>query len=403
MMKVSEAISTTVLLVFGSFNQLAAGFGAPILTTKSRGFGRALKSAPSTRADIETMTATPTELPDSLDDSAELAAKSCIDFVSIVFDNVNARCRVDFDTSMGDETYTTLKSSTEFMQKFTTALCYGMVDGLQQYRQDQMMKVATAKAELRTLMSNMDVESKEEESLKDDENSDSDTEPDKSRTEKSKLEKIEELKEIVLSGGGGEPWKGDKVRIYFPDEGNAALARRDWKVGGPDALVPPCVEFSSLGGVQTADTSRDVIVMYFCPRAAECQYLEETLYKYEESGKIKLSVLVNPLLVDMGVTGFGMAGRRLRERLLDGLQNTYYLRTLQWGALTRAWPRDFTVWQEDSNSEDGYRMIRQLERLPSNPEVEDIYDVENGLQSGPTQGPGFLNALGDFVQGMTRL
>ena len=28
------------------------------------------------------------------------------------------RCRVDFDTSIGDETYTTLKSSTEFMQQF---------------------------------------------------------------------------------------------------------------------------------------------------------------------------------------------------------------------------------------------------------------------------------------------
>jgi hypothetical protein len=200
-----------------------------------------------------------------------------------------------------------------------------------------------------------------------------------------------------------EPWNGDKVRVYFPDEGNAALARRDWRLHGPDALIPACVEFSSLGGIQTADTSKDVVVIYFCPRAAECEYLEETLYKYEESGNLKMSILVNPLLVDMGVTGFGMVARRLRERLLDGLQNTYYLRTLQWGALTRSWPRDFTVWQDDEAEDGGYRMIKQLERLPSNPEVEDIYDIENGDKNAPAQGPGFLNALGDFVQGMTRL
>ena len=200
-----------------------------------------------------------------------------------------------------------------------------------------------------------------------------------------------------------ESWKGDTVRIYFPDEGNAALARRDWKSNGPDALVPPCVEFSSLGGIQIADTSKDVIVLYFCPKASEANFVEETLCKYEDQGYVRLSVFINPLLVDMGVTGFGMAGRMLRERLIDRIQNAYYLRTLQWGALTRAWPRDFTVWQDDESAEGGYRMIKQLERLPSNPEVEDIYDIENGIQQDPGKGPGFLNALGEFVQGMTRL
>jgi hypothetical protein len=168
-----------------------------------------------------------------------------------------------------------------------------------------------------------------------------------------------------------------------------------------------------LGGVQVADTSKDVIVLYFCPRASEAHLVEEVLARYEQEGmtneKLQFSVFVNPALVDMGVTGYGMAGRRLRERLIDTIPNAYYLRTLSWGALTRAWPRDFTVWQEDEAADGGYRMIAQRTSLPSNPEVEDIYDIENNIQSDPalSSGPGTfmgaLNAFGDFVQGMTRL
>lgn len=141
--------------------------------------------------------------------------------------------------------------------------------------------------------------------------------------------------------------------------------------------------------------------------------MEEVLAKYEVEGitkeKLQFSVFINPTLVDMGVTGFGMAGRRLRERLIDTIPNAYYLRTLSWGALTRAWPRDFTVWQEEDSVDGGYRMIGQQSRLPSNPEVEDIYDIANNIQddpalaSGPGTFMGALNAFGDFVQGMTRL
>lgn len=207
----------------------------------------------------------------------------------------------------------------------------------------------------------------------------------------------------LIANEGIDPnfeWKGQTLRIYFPDEGSAALARRDWST-----QVPPCVQFSSCGGVQVADVSKDVIIIFFCPRASEAEYVEEILYKLEDvrGDELQMSIMVNPLLVDMGVTGFGMAGRRLRERLIDGLIPAYYLRTLPWGALTRVWPQLFTVWQEDENVDGGYRMIKAMDRLPSNPEVEDIYDIENGDMNAPKEGPGFLNALGDFVNGMTRL
>ena len=65
-----------------------------------------------------------------------------------------------------------------------------------------------------------------------------------------------------------------------------------------------------------------------------------------------------------------------------------------------------TVWQEDTdNEETGYRMIKSMDRLPSNPEVEDIYDFESSNADDPSQQRGFglLDAIGDFVLGMTRL
>jgi hypothetical protein len=155
------------------------------------------------------------------------------------------------------------------------------------------------------------------------------------------------------------------------------------------------------------DISKDELVLFFCPRASDAEFVEEALLKSEETlgTNLKMSIFVNPLLVDMGVTGFGMAGRMLRERLIDPLVPVYYLRTLPWGALTRLYPSQFTVWQEDENAEEGYRMIKSMNSLPSNPDVEDIYDYENGNASDPenSKGPGFLNAIGDFVNGMMSL
>lgn len=341
----------------------------------------------------------PTELPDSLADAASIAANACHQIY--LNGGSMTRCRVDFDTSIGDETYTTLKSSTEFMQQFVSSLSLACVEGVREEKQRQVMKLVEAKAELRDVQEQMD----EATAFAGDE--DEEDSEEKSSEQSDIVDKLtqreEELMQIIANQGFDpttDSWEGAKLRIYFPDEGSAALARRDWK-----SEVPSCVEFSACGGVQVADTSKDAVILFFCPRASEAEFVEEILYEMEEKrgDELMLTVMVNPLLVDMGVTGFGMAGRRLRERLIDGLVPAYYLRTLQWGALTRVWPQLFTVWQEDANESTGYRMIKAMDNLPSNPEVEDIYDIENGDMNAPSEGFGLLNALGDFVNGMTRL
>jgi len=307
------------------------------------------------------------------------------------------------------------------MQKYVTALSYAMVPGLQQMRQEQMMDVANARAELAMLGvglpdrggQNLNVERADPDT----------TNPVSQESTQNYDARRNELMSIVQNGGRTLPppprnrndpiipfWDGPKVRIYFPDEGSSALARRDWTQlarNPDDDIVPPCVEFSSVGGVMDDDCSKDTIILFFCPRATDAEAVEKTLNMMEQelADRLLLTVFVNPVLVDMTVTGFGMAGRMLRERLIDPLMPTYYLRTLSWGALTRVWPGQFTVWQEDGNMEGGYRMIKCMERLPSNPEVEDIYDYENGIANDPeaSKGFGLLNAIADFANGMMRL
>ena len=46
-------------------------------------------------------------------------------------------------------------------------------------------------------------------------------------------------------------------------------------------------------------------------------------------------ILVNPELINMGTTGYGLAGRRIRDEIISAFHTTYYLRTLPWGAVTR--------------------------------------------------------------------
>jgi Domain of unknown function (DUF1995) len=347
-----------------------------------------------------------TELPDSLDDSAVRAAKATLQYCDVA--PIPARCQITFDTSVGDETYSIMKTSTDFMQQLVSNLCYELIPGLKEQKQKEMMNVIQAKSKLnqlqeKTVFMGQSTGGSEvtDESVE--------KEIDTLMTVDERIAQEDELVDLINRNGRdlNYKWDGPVARIYFPDEGSAAYARQQWlgllSGGGSSAKVPLCCEFSSCSGVPVADISRDRILFFFCPKAGDSDNVETILQRAEQNvEQLKVTVFVNPNLVDMGVTGFGMAGRMLRERLLDALVNVYYLRTLPWGALTRQWPSQFSVWQEDSNAIGGYRLLQSLDTLPSNPDVEDIYDIANGLKQ-KRQGGGLLDQFGDFVNGMMKL
>ena len=73
------------------------------------------------------------------------------------------RCRVDFDTSVGDETYTPLKRSSEFMLSFVNALCLASIEGVMEWRQECVVRVLEAKTELMELKEKQRILEEEEE------------------------------------------------------------------------------------------------------------------------------------------------------------------------------------------------------------------------------------------------
>ena len=115
-----------------------------------------------------------------------------------------------------------------------------------------------------------------------------------------------------------------------------------------------------------------------------------------------LPTLLEPLseLVNMGVTGFGAAGRMLREQLIDTLVSSYYLRTLDWGAVTRAYPRSFSVWQLDEAAPGGYSLVTTSQRLPNAEELDELY-AANYQQEGA--GSDFFASFAKFVEGFGRI
>lgn len=127
-----------------------------------------------------------------------------------------------------------------------------------------------------------------------------------------------------------------------------------------------------------------------CPRASESQATYDLVTSISPDLPI---VLINPELIDAGVVGFGMgaclptclshpvqraharrltslalgvcaAGRRIRDEIESKFDRAYYLKTLEWGALTRRWPRGYSVWEEDEKVEEGYKLLKVRRQSP---------------------------------------
>jgi hypothetical protein len=135
------------------------------------------------------------------------------------------------------------------------------------------------------------------------------------------------------------------LRVLLPDEGAAAALRKDWKA---DDLLSNVQVLSIENRLRRKELisealQQQITCLAVAPRATEVDALEELARAASEHNSLRLIVL-NPELVDMGATGLGLAARRLRERLLNGLEPVYYLRTTPWGLVLRTYPEPWTVW-----------------------------------------------------------
>ena len=130
-----------------------------------------------------------TELPNTFQDAVSRAVERSMASIK----SGQMRVRIDFDTSVGDMTYTSLKNSLPMMKEFAIGLT-------------------------RAMQLTMSIEV-----------------PD-AITSESEAAASTEVPSTVSSQASEEL---ATMRIFFPDMGAAALARRDWKLGTEMAEVPP--------------------------------------------------------------------------------------------------------------------------------------------------------------------
>ncbi|EOD17694.1 hypothetical protein EMIHUDRAFT_209618 [Emiliania huxleyi CCMP1516] len=155
--------------------------------------------------------------------------------------------------------------------------------------------------------------------------------------------------------------------------GTAAMVRMQWE-------LPRGTVVGSMGRVSLAVGASALVLV--APGATEVATVQRLL----REGSVGLPVLMlNPKLVDMQSTGYGLVGRELRSLVADTFEVAFCLKTLLGGALYRSYPNDWAVWREDAGAANGPALARALPGIEESP--------------GGGGGASFLDGFAKFVKG----
>ena len=176
-----------------------------------------------------------------------------------------------------------------------------------------------------------------------------------------------------------------RVQLLFPDEGTAAYIRQNW---GSD--LPPRTDVGSMPRAKLAPGVE--VLLLVAPQATEVPAVQRLLAAVDESPSTTV-VLVNPKLVDMQSTGYGLVGRELRTMVANEFTVPFALKSYPEGALYRVYPEGWTVWQEDAAAEGGYELKYKSMRRPSGDEIDEH------LYGDDDDGSGSSSGLGAFIKG----
>jgi hypothetical protein len=182
---------------------------------------------------------------------------------------------------------------------------------------------------------------------------------------------------------------GDRFRIYFPDAGAAALARRDW------GETPYTVRGMSDLRAEVQDSEE--LFLFIEPSSVEVLTLEQ----YCTAIGDRPTLLLNPRLEDVATIGIGYAGRQLRERFLNQWQTAYCVQPLEGAAILRAYPGPWQVWLEQ---EEDYTLVHETPQRPSGEELQQILLQAVGASANPSAIPqaGLLSGLQRFLRALSQ-
>jgi hypothetical protein len=186
---------------------------------------------------------------------------------------------------------------------------------------------------------------------------------------------------------------GSQLKVFFPDAGAAALARRDWGEAPFQILDIGTGRVTPEEQIQPEDEA----FVFISPSAVEVNQVE----KLCEVAAERPVVMLNPRLEDLAIVGIGYAGRQLRSRFLKNIESCYYLCPLEGGAVFRYYPSPWQVWQE---TKEEYQLIAELPKKPVGEELEQILygKTTQSADSPAPKKPGIFASMQRFLRTLSR-
>ena len=196
--------------------------------------------------------------------------------------------------------------------------------------------------------------------------------------------------------------EGTQLKVFFPDTGAAALAKRDWQE------VPFKIEDigNSRSPVDTKVKPEDNCFLLIAPSAVEVAQAEKLC---NLAGDRPFVILI-PKLEDVSIVGIGYAARQLRERFIKTIESCYYIRTLGGAALYRCYPSPWQVWLEADGQ---YKLIAERPEKPVGDTLEIILAEATGANTrdsssssseattAPPKRKGFLSEVQKFLRALS--
>jgi len=190
---------------------------------------------------------------------------------------------------------------------------------------------------------------------------------------------------------------GSQLKVFFPDAGAAALARRDW------GEVPfKIVDIGTRSPLEEKIEPEDEAYLFISPSAVEVERVE----KLCELATELPTVMLNPRLEDVAIVGIGYAGRQLRTRFLNNIESCYYLRPIENISVFRAYPGEWQIWQE---LEEEFQLIAEQPTKPMGDEIDAILyggtsqsNTANAASVSTSRKPGILASMQRFLRTLSR-
>lgn len=182
---------------------------------------------------------------------------------------------------------------------------------------------------------------------------------------------ISELKPMLVAQQFMEVFTDldSQIKVYFPDAGAAALARREW------GALP--FEVRGIGELKGEMQPEDKAFILVAPSTVEVVEVEKLC---GQAGDRPL-VMLNPRFEEIGAVGIGFAGRQLRQRFLSTFETVYYLRPLESSALLRSYPGNWQVWLE---TQEDYQLIAEQPQKPVGEQLDELLATATGQETTAT-------------------